>query len=125
MIINSLEKLRELSKTFELESDGSSSIKVLIGMGTCGIAAGAVDTKNEIQKILDEKNITNVDIIGVGCVGFCCMEPTVEVYRPNEKPLLYGPINVNMARELVEKVIEQSSFLDDDLLIQTYEKVGM
>jgi len=125
MIVNSLEELRKLRTSITEEQQHNTSIKILIGMGTCGIAAGAKDTMEEIQHILDEKKIKHVEIIGVGCVGFCCMEPTVEVYRPNEKPLLYGPISKEMATELVEKVIEQSSFLDESLLIQTYEKVGV
>jgi len=125
MTINSLEELRKFRESLTSTQINNDTIKLLIGLGTCGIAAGAKDTMNAIQKVLDEKKITNVEIIGVGCVGFCCMEPTVEVYRPNEKPLLYGPISKEMAKELVETVIEKASFLDESLLIQTYEKVGV
>lgn len=56
-------------------------MKVVVGQGSCGIATGAKKTSDEFQRIVAEKNLTNVVIDKTGCIGTCYLEPIVDVYN--------------------------------------------
>ena len=121
-----LRKLREsLKESVDLREKGESTsgiIEVLIGMGTCGIAAGARDTFNELLNVLEAKDINNVKVISVGCLGQCTLEPTVQINIPGKEPVIYGKITDDRVNELVEKVIINNGHLDDNLVIPTFTK---
>jgi len=130
MAIKSLEELRalraSLQNSVDLREKGESkegTIEVLIGMGTCGISAGARETFNELIETLEQKDINNVKIISVGCLGQCTLEPTVQVNIPGRKPVIYGNITKDRVDELVEKVIVKNGYLDENLIIPTFSKV--
>ena len=130
MAIKSLEELRalraSLKNSVDLREKGESlegNIEVLIGMGTCGIAAGARDTFNALLETLDKKDIHNVKVISVGCLGQCTLEPTVQVNIPGQSPVIYGKITTHRVDELVDKVIINKGHLSEDLVIPTFKKV--
>lgn len=129
MGIKSLDELRKLraslKESVDLREKGESTsniIEVLIGMGTCGIAAGARDTFNELLNIIDEQKMNNVKAISVGCLGQCTLEPTVQVNMPGREPLIYGKITQDKVAELVKKVIVEKGYLDENLLIPPFSK---
>lgn len=131
MAIKSLAELRLLRKslqsTIDLREKGESNegiIEVLIGMATCGIAAGARDTFNEFLSIIEDQKLLNVRVVSVGCLGYCSMEPTVQVSIPGRESLLFGKIMKDDVKELVQKVIVDNGYLEDNLLIKTFDKVG-
>jgi len=129
MAIKSLDELKKLRASLQesvsLRNKGESTsdiIEVLIGMGTCGIAAGARDTFNALLELLDKKEINNVKVISVGCLGQCTLEPTIQVNIPGQKPVIYGNMMENRVEELVQKVIIEKGHLDDNLIIPTFMK---
>lgn len=105
--LDELKKLREQHQsTTKLRSgdgDTADQIEILIGMATCGIAAGARETLGEFTKQFAEKNITGVKIVPVGCLGLCKAEPMIQVNVPGEQPVVYG----NITKDNVEKVVTQ------------------
>ena len=130
MAIKSLDELRKLraslKESIDLREKGESTtgiIEVLIGMGTCGIAAGARDTFNELLNIIEEKKLDNIKVISVGCLGQCTLEPTVQVNIPGQEPVIYGKITDKRVGELVEKVIINKGHLEENLVIPTFTKV--
>lgn len=132
MAIKSLDELRKLRESLKdsvnLREKGESTnniIEVLVGMGTCGISAGARDTFNELLEVLDNKKITNCKIISVGCLGQCSLEPTVQVNMPGREPLIYGKITKDKVNELVQTVIVEEGYLPEDLLISSFTKAGV
>jgi NADP-reducing hydrogenase subunit HndB len=129
MAIKSLEELRalraSLQNSVDLREKGESidgNIELLIGMGTCGIAAGARDTFNALLELLDQKEINHVKVISVGCLGQCTLEPTIQVNIPGQKPVIYGNMMKERVEELVQKVIIEKGHLDEDLIIPTFMK---
>ena len=96
------------------ETDGATAA-VVIGMGTCGIAAGAKDTFGTIVDALAEKGIVNVLVRQTGCMGLCHSEPTVEVVVPDMPTVIYGNVDTKVAREIVEKHIVARTLLDDHI----------
>jgi len=74
--------------------------RILIGMGTCGIAAGAEDILKTLREELD-KNGLQADIIQVGCIGFCYAEPLVEIAKPGKPAIFYGNLTPALIKEIV------------------------
>lgn len=116
-----LEELRALrnsvkSDLVKRDSDGKS-IQIIVGMGTCGIAAGAKVTLDKFIALLDEKGIAeNAIIRQTGCMGLCANEPTVEVIVPEMPAVIYG----NVDEKAVEKIVEDhiiSKKLVDNLIL--------
>ncbi|KAB3532162.1 (2Fe-2S) ferredoxin domain-containing protein [Alkaliphilus serpentinus] len=113
MKIKSLEELKKIRE----ESMGGvnlrhgeargESIEILVGMGTCGISAGARGILNRFVDELAKKKIDNVRVIPVGCIGYCHSEPTVQINIPGQEPVLYGNITEDKVKDIVESHIHK------------------
>jgi len=78
----------------------SSKPRILIGMGTCGMAAGAEDILDALGKELASNKI-EADIIQVGCIGLCYAEPLVEIIKPGAPGVFYGNLTPELMSEIV------------------------
>jgi NADH-quinone oxidoreductase subunit F len=78
----------------------NSKLRILIGMGTCGIAAGAEEILKTLREELDKNNLP-ADIIQVGCIGLCYAEPLVEIAKPGRPSIFYG----NLTPEIMSEII--------------------
>ncbi len=99
--LKELEEIRE--KTLEsvnIRTDRKST-RVVVGMGTCGIAAGARPVLLAFLEEVNKRNLDDVTVTQTGCIGVCRLEPMVEVYTPGEEKVTY----VNMTPEKVSKVV--------------------
>ncbi len=79
--------------------------RILIGTGTCGIAAGAEDILKTLRGELD-KNGLEADIIQVGCIGLCYAEPLIEVAKPGRPSIFYGNLTPELMSEIVRDYLE-------------------
>jgi len=116
-----LEELRNLRDTKKMEiirreAEGKET-QVIIGMGTCGISAGAKATLESFLKGLGEhKLVETVMVRQTGCFGYCHSEPTVEVAVPGMPPIIYGNVNAEVAKEIIKKHIIGRELLEHDIL---------
>lgn len=100
--IKELEALRDkVKKTIGTESNSPEHIRVVVGMATCGIAAGATPVLEQINKEIAKRKLKNITVVQTGCIGICQYEPVVEVYVPGEKKVTY----VKMSPEMATKVV--------------------
>jgi NADP-reducing hydrogenase subunit HndB len=115
MTLEELRSLRESKKKELGKRDvGDKNIQVIIGMGTCGIAAGAKQTLDAFLQELDEKNLTDqVSVTQTGCMGLCYVEPTVEVIMPDMPGVIYGKVDAEVARKIVRKHIQGKAMIND------------
>jgi len=100
-----LEKLRNLrdAKKAELARYNAEATRILVGTGTCGIAAGAMETIDAFRDELESHSITNADITQTGCMGLCFSEPTVEVAVPGMPNIIYGNVDAKAAHRIVKE----------------------
>jgi len=100
-----LEKLRNLrdAKKAELARYNAEATRILVGTGTCGIAAGAMETIDAFRDELESHGITNADITQTGCMGLCFSEPTVEVAVPGMPNIIYGNVDAKAAHRIVKE----------------------
>ncbi|MBL7174357.1 MAG: NADH-quinone oxidoreductase subunit NuoF [Desulfobacteraceae bacterium] len=89
--------------------------KIHIGMATCGIAAGALETKNAFKEILAERKLEAL-IHSVGCIGHCYAEPVVIIENPGFPPILYYQVSPGKAKMLVKSFLEEGDPLFEHLL---------
>jgi NADP-reducing hydrogenase subunit HndB len=118
MTLEDLRRLRDSKRTDLMRRDAAGKeIQVIVGMGTCGIAAGAKNTLEAFLKEIDEhKLVESVLIRQSGCMGFCNSEPTVEVVVPGMPAVIYGKVDAAVAREIVEKHLIGRGLVDNHIL---------
>ena len=83
--------------------DEKSIIRVVVGMATRGIAAGARPVLNEFIKEVQDKKLSNVLVTQTGCIGVCRLEPIVEVITPDGEKTTY----VKMTPDKVSKIVHE------------------
>jgi len=105
MSLDDLRKLRDDKKgdLRKREVDGKE-MQVVVGVGTCGIAAGAKPVLDAFIVGLDEnKLVDNCFVRQTGCMGLCHSEPTVEVIVPGMPSVIYGNVNEDVVKEIIQK----------------------
>jgi len=85
----------------------SQKSRILVGMGTCGIAAGAEDIIKALSERLTQHSI-QADIIRVGCIGLCYAEPLIEIIKPGKPSVFYN----NLTPELIPEIVEDYLIAD-------------
>ena len=80
-----LQAIRDkMRKQMDVRESTDDRIRVVVGMATCGIAAGARPVLNAFLEEIAKRELTNVSVTQTGCIGVCRLEPIVEVYVPGE-----------------------------------------
>ena len=116
LTLDDLRRMREeKQKAMEMRDSSNKDVQVIVGMCTCGIAAGAKDTFTALIDALNEKGLTNVLIRQTGCMGLCHSEPTVEVIAPDMPAVIYGKVDAATAKEIVEKHIVGKALIDSKI----------
>ena len=84
-------------------NDGEETIRIVVGMATCGIAAGARPVLNAFLKEIEDRRLSNVVCTQTGCIGICRYEPVVEITTPDGVKTTY----VKMDEDKVAKVVTE------------------
>ena len=100
--LEDLRKLKEEAKDLTSARSGGKK-KIIVGMGTCGIAAGAREVLTAILNELDKRGSKDVAVETTGCIGMCQYEPLVDIIRPGEPRVTYG----NVKPEDVSRIIAE------------------
>ncbi len=100
--LEELMALRDAAKAnLTARDDSTEIIRVVVGMATCGIAAGARPVMNKFVEEVAKRNLTNVTVAQTGCIGMCQYEPIVEVMVPGKEKVTY----VQLTEEKVAKIV--------------------
>ena len=106
MTLEDLRKLREQTRSNITRRDVSENdIQVIVGTGTCGIAAGSKDVINAFIDAVEAQKLEHVTIRQTGCMGLCYVEPTVEVKVPGMPDTIYGKVDAAVAAKIVTEHI--------------------
>ena len=99
-----LAAIREKMKDKVVIREGSAQTRVVVGMATCGIAAGARPVLNAFSEGVNKEGLTDkITVTQTGCIGICQYEPVVEVYEDGKEKTTY----VKLTAEKAEKIIKQ------------------
>ena len=115
LTLEDLRALRaQLKKSLQRRDPEGKGIQVIVGMGTCGIAAGGKDV---FKAFLDEVEALNLDSQVVvrqsGCMEHCSEEPTVEIVVPGMETVLYGKVTPAVVKDIVQTHLIEKKLLDN------------
>ncbi len=100
-----LQAIRDKAKANVTLRKDDHAVRIVVGMATCGIAAGARPVMNAIMEEVAKRNLEHVAVTQTGCIGICRLEPIVEVYVPGEEKVTYVKMDPNKAAEVVAEHI--------------------
>ena len=105
--MKSLEELKaireKMKRQMDLRENDESNIRVVVGMATCGIAAGARPVMTAFLDEINRRGLTNVTVSQTGCIGVCRLEPVAEVFVPGGEKVTY----VRLRPEMIPAIVEQ------------------
>lgn len=104
----SVEDLRKIKEKTSRESSlrgGTTTVKITVHMGTCGIAAGARSVMDTLLEEKAESDRTDIKIVAAGCLGMCSSEPNVTVEVVGEEPIVYKKMDPNKTRQVFKRHI--------------------
>ena len=117
--MKTLEELRQLREKShkKMYMDGvKDGVRIQVGYGTCGIAAGAKPVYETFVNELEDLHLENVEVVQVGCMGECAFEPIVEIVESNGSKTIYCLVSDRIASEIVEEHIVKGKRIDKYLL---------
>ncbi len=103
LTIQDLKKIKESASKEMLLRGDKGKIKILIHMGTCGIAAGARDVMNTLMEELAQADREDIRVVASGCMGMCSSEPNVTVEIEGEEPIMYQHMDANRMRQVFKR----------------------
>ncbi|MFW6381753.1 MAG: (2Fe-2S) ferredoxin domain-containing protein [Bacillota bacterium] len=110
--LSELNKLREeLQEQLEVR-DEKEKPRIIVGMGTCGIAAGA---REILQTVLKEKDKRGLDVVvsQTGCIGMCEKEPLLDVKLPGKPRVTYGNLKPNDVKNIIVEHVINGNIVED------------
>ncbi len=118
-----LDKISQKMKKIINLREGTGRARVIVHMGTCGIAAGARPVMNTFMEEIEKRDITDVILTISSCAGFCSREPMVTVEIQNEPPVKYVDLTPEKAVEIFEKHVLSGSIVKEYALSVGSERV--
>lgn len=103
--LDELKKLREEAASQLSLRKMKEGYRVVVGMATCGIAAGARPVLTKFVEEVANRKLSNVTVTQVGCIGECALEPVVEVYDKDGNRTTYGLVSVADVDTIIEEHI--------------------
>ncbi|MBQ4639592.1 MAG: (2Fe-2S) ferredoxin domain-containing protein [Clostridia bacterium] len=100
-----LQAIREktLNRINLRKEDAEETVRVVVGMATCGIAAGARPVMLAFMEETEKRGLGNVTVSQTGCIGMCRLEPMVDVYLPGQEKVTY----VHVKPEMVSRIVAE------------------
>ena len=115
--MKSLEELRaireNMKKQMDLRENDENNIRVVVGMATCGIAAGARPVMTAFLEEIDRRGLNNVTVSQTGCIGVCRLEPIAEVFVPGQEKVTYVRLRPEMIPAIVEQHLVNHNVIQD------------
>ena len=116
-----LQAIKDKMKNKIVLREGTGDVRVVVGMATCGIAAGARPVLSAFVEAVNDAGLSDkVTVSQTGCVGYCQLEPIVEIHEAGKDKVTYIHMTAEKAREVVEKhlkggkVVSEYTVSDDN-----------
>ncbi len=111
--IQELEAIRKKTIDNVNQRKDRTTTRIVVGMATCGIAAGARPVLLSIIDEVKKLGLGDVSVVQTGCIGLCRFEPIVEVIRPGEEKVTYIKMTADKAKRIVNEHVVQGKVVDE------------
>jgi len=116
--VDDLNKLRDRARKSLTLRNGEAGARVIIAMGTCGIASGARDVLMAVMDELTARNLSDVVVSQTGCRGLCEREPMMEVQKLGLPTVTYGDLDAEKAKMIVAEHLGQGVIVEEWVITQ-------
>ena len=120
--MKSLDELKELRNKVQKEMkkrDQGTRAEIIVGMGTCGIAAGARDILKAVLAEIEKRDL-DVRVTQTGCIGMCEKEPLIDVKLPGKDRITYGNLTESDVKKIITEHVVNGNIVKD-LVIARHE----
>ena len=109
-----LQAIKEKMKDKVILREGTADVRVVVGMATCGIAAGARPVLNALVEGVNEGGLSDkVTVSQTGCIGLCQYEPIVEIFEAGKDKVTYVKMDADKAKRVVEEHLKGGKIVTD------------
>lgn len=109
-----LQAIKEKMRDKVILREGVNSVRVVVGMATCGIAAGARPVLNALVEGVNKEGLTEkVTVSQTGCIGICQLEPIVEVFEPSKEKITYVKMTPEKAARVIEEHLKNGNVVNE------------
>jgi len=106
-----LRAIKEKAKENMATREKTAKYRIIVSMGTCGIAAGARVTMTAIIDELNKRNIKDAIVTQTGCLGYCDQEPMIQISQAAKQTITYGKVTPEIARKIITEHIVNDKIL--------------
>ncbi len=111
--LEDLKRIREEALKKREAKATSGRAQIIVGMGTCGIAAGARDTMKAILDEIEQQNLSGIVVTQTGCIGKCEYEPIVEVALSGGAKVYYGNVSPDKAKRILQQHVVEGKQVNE------------
>lgn len=109
-----LQAIKEKMRDKVILREGVNSVRVVVGMATCGIAAGARPVLNALVEGVNKEGLTEkVTVSQTGCIGICQLEPIVEVFELGKEKITYVKMTPEKAARVIEEHLKNGNVVNE------------
>ena len=109
-----LQAIKEKMKNKVVLREGTGEVRVVVGMATCGIAAGARPVLNALVEGVNNSGLAEkVRVSQTGCIGLCQYEPIVEIYEADKEKVTYVKVDAEKAQRIIEEHLKGGKVVAD------------
>ena len=118
--LKSLQELQQLRQQLQkdIKTRTETSATITLGMGTCGIAAGAREVMRAMLDTLAARGM-DAHVTTVGCIGLCSKEPLVDVKRGDEPKITYGNVTPAMVSRIIDEHLAKGQVIEEWVVTRT------
>ena len=113
-----LRAIKEKARQDMMAREEQARYRIIVAMGTCGIAAGARNVMSALLDEIEKRQVTDARITQTGCLGYCDQEPMVQVVQPDKTIVTYGKVTPQLARAIIADHIIDHKILTDHVFLQ-------
>jgi NADP-reducing hydrogenase subunit HndB len=114
--LDDLKRIREEALEKRKAKTTTGQVQVIVGMGTCGIAAGARDAMKAVLDVIEKDNLSGVLVTQTGCIGLCEKEPIVQVIMGEQPKTTYGKVTPEVAARIMKEHVENGSIVQSNVI---------
>lgn len=114
--LQDLKKHRDLMDAKRLLKNKKDGLRVTVGLATCGVTAGSKPIYNYLEEEVKNRNLKNIEVTQVGCIGECALEPIVEVFDAKGVRTTYVNVNLEVAKNILEMHLINHCLVKENLI---------
>lgn len=113
LTLDDLDKIKQKNLDKVNQEKDRKTTRITVGMGTCGIAAGAAQVYEIIEEEINKLGLKDIVLVKTGCIGACRLEPLVEVIRPGEEKVTYVKVTPSKSRRIVHEHVMNGHLIEE------------